>query len=34
MLLKEYPYLKDENFLIEVDNSRLQNQLIKLTLLD
>ena len=31
---KNYPYLKDSNFLIKADTQRLQNQLIKITLLD
>ena len=31
---KNYPYLKDADFLYLADTQRLQNQFVKLTLLD
>ena len=31
---KNYPYLKDKDFLYKVDTERLQNQLVKITLLN
>ena len=31
---RNYPYLKDKDFLVLADTQRIQNQYIKLTLLD